>query len=255
VSGDLVPAIAAASVGGGMLATIVVRERRLESQMRRSRVRLSLTFPASLDPDAATLALGALAGISERMELVWEVAVTAGGVTHAVLVPQAVRSSVVSGLTAAIPALRVAEALEPKSGTSRVALRVFVPTPCVLTSEHPEQSDIPDYLKVLRNRLGIAPPDVRRLWNVLELTSRLRNDEIPKAMEDLEITTSGGGRPVDICLASNIIEVGIDIDRLSLMCVVGQPKTTSQYIQVTGRIGRRWNERPGLVAKRAPVGM
>lgn len=110
------------------------------------------------------------------------------------------------------------------------------------------QSDIPDYLKVLRNRLGIAPPDVRRLWNVLELTSRLRNDEIPKAMEDLEITTSGGGRPVDICLASNIIEVGIDIDRLSLMCVVGQPKTTSQYIQVTGRIGRRWKERPGLVA-------
>ncbi len=111
------------------------------------------------------------------------------------------------------------------------------------------QSDIPDYLKVLRNRLGIAPPDVRRLWNVLELTSRLRNDEIPKAMEDLEIPTSGGGgRPVDICLASNIIEVGIDIDRLSLMCVVGQPKTTSQYIQVTGRIGRRWKERPGLVA-------
>jgi hypothetical protein len=110
------------------------------------------------------------------------------------------------------------------------------------------QSDIPDYLKVLRNRLGLAPQDVRRLWNVLELTSRLRNDEIPKAMEDLEITTSGGGRPVDICLASNIIEVGIDIDRLSLMCVVGQPKTTSQYIQITGRIGRRWRERPGLVA-------
>jgi Helicase conserved C-terminal domain len=110
------------------------------------------------------------------------------------------------------------------------------------------QSDIPDYLKVLRNRLGLRPQDVRRLWNVLELTGRLRNDEIPKAMEELEIPTEGAGRAVDICLASNIVEVGIDIDRLSLMCVVGQPKTTSQYIQVTGRIGRRWRERPGLVA-------
>jgi hypothetical protein len=110
------------------------------------------------------------------------------------------------------------------------------------------QSDIPDYLKVLRNRLGLRPEDVRRLWNVLELTGRLRNDEIPRAMEELEVPTTGSHRAVDICLASNIVEVGIDIDRLSVMAVVGQPKTTSQYIQVTGRIGRRWWERPGLVA-------
>ncbi len=110
------------------------------------------------------------------------------------------------------------------------------------------QSDIPDYLKTIRNRTGIEPTVMRRLWRVIELTGRLRSDEVPEALADLAITcTSTGAHPVDACLASNIIEVGIDVDRLSLMAVVGQPKTTSQYIQVTGRVGRRWWERPGLV--------
>lgn len=51
---------------------------------------------------------------------------------------------------------------------------------------------------------------------------------------------------VDVCLASSIIEVGVDIDRLALMAIVGQPKTTAQYIQVSGRVGRK-SDRRGLV--------
>ena len=110
------------------------------------------------------------------------------------------------------------------------------------------QSDIPDYMKVYRNRIGIDFSKLRRLNNILELTGRLRSEEIPDAIAELEKNcTTPGIYPIDVCLASNIIEVGIDIDRLSLICVVGQPKTTSQYIQVTGRVGRRWKERPGLV--------
>lgn len=110
------------------------------------------------------------------------------------------------------------------------------------------QSDIFDYLKVIRNRKGLDNNQLRRLQLILELTGRLHSDNIPKAIADLETTcTTPGRRPIDVCLASNIIEVGIDIDRLSMMAVVGQPKTTSQYIQVTGRVGRRWQERPGLV--------
>ena len=79
----------------------------------------------------------------------------------------------------------------------------------------------------------------------MELTSRRRSDEIPKAIEELQVTLPSQ-ECVDVCLASNIIEVGIDIDRLGLMTIVGQPKTTAQYIQVSGRVGRD-PKTPGLV--------
>ncbi len=109
------------------------------------------------------------------------------------------------------------------------------------------QSDIPDYLKVVKNRTGIDFNQIRRLRHIKELTGRLTSDQIPEAISALETPSAGPGTAVDVCLASNIIEVGIDIDRLSLITVVGQPKTTSQYIQVTGRVGRKWWDRPGLV--------
>ncbi|MCY3662770.1 MAG: helicase-related protein [bacterium] len=104
-------------------------------------------------------------------------------------------------------------------------------------------SDVPDYLTGLRRRDGIDPRWPRQ---IMELTSRRRSDQIPKAIEQLEVRYGTQGC-VDICLASNIIEVGVDIDRLALMTIVGQPKTTAQYIQVSGRIGRRADISPGLV--------
>ncbi len=112
-------------------------------------------------------------------------------------------------------------------------------------------ADARDYLRVIIDRHGFSYSQIRQLLNVEELTSRIRSDKIPLAIQKLEIPFGRDGRgyvkdTVEACLASNIIEVGVDIDRLSLMTIVGQPKTTSQYIQVSSRIGRS-QERPGLV--------
>ena len=107
--------------------------------------------------------------------------------------------------------------------------------------------DIPARFGVLRQRMGKKWNEMRNPWKSIELTGRLDSEEVHRAVEDLSVRQGGSERPVDVCLATNIIEVGVDIDRLSLLVLAGQPKTTSQYIQVSGRIGRRWWERPGLV--------
>jgi hypothetical protein len=77
----------------------------------------------------------------------------------------------------------------------------------------------------------------------VELTSRRSAGEIKRAKARLDAHFVEDGH-VDVLLASNMISVGVDIDRLGLMVVAGQPKTTAEYIQASSRVGRR---HPGLV--------
>jgi helicase-like protein len=107
--------------------------------------------------------------------------------------------------------------------------------------------DIPEFLKQLCGLENIPPEHRRMLDEPAELTSRRKAEEIPEILDQLAIDWRRGQRnpaPVDILLATNMIAVGVDIDRLGLMLVNGQPKGTSEYIQATSRVGRK---HPGLV--------
>jgi hypothetical protein len=79
----------------------------------------------------------------------------------------------------------------------------------------------------------------------IELTSRESTSTISRSKDWLGKHYREDGF-VPTVLASNMISVGVDIDRLGLMVVAGQPKSTSEYIQASSRVGRD-DQRPGLV--------
>lgn len=82
-------------------------------------------------------------------------------------------------------------------------------------------------------------------FDVVELTSRVSTDKVAQARRALEATFDQPER-VDYAIATNMISVGLDIPRLGLMVVLGQPKTHAEYIQATSRVGRE-DDKPGLV--------
>lgn len=109
----------------------------------------------------------------------------------------------------------------------------------------------------LVERPGLAQ---RSVSNVRELTSRVSSRDIPKYLDQLEVKfkadydpsegrwvtnwEKGELRAIDVVLATNMLSVGVDVNRLGLMVVNGQPKGTAEYIQATSRVGRQF---PGLV--------
>jgi len=97
------------------------------------------------------------------------------------------------------------------------------------------REDIVEWLKhISEGNTRMLEPD-----GVVELSSRINSTDIPQILDDLE---KGGQRQFDenpdAIFTTSMFGTGVDIPHLSLMVVNGQPKTTSQYIQATGRVGR-----------------
>lgn len=110
--------------------------------------------------------------------------------------------------------------------------------------------DVKDFMKRMCFRLK-SSSDVRSIGSADELTSRLTTTELNRTLDKLEkveysaenIKNRVSPLPANIVLATNMISVGIDVARLNVMLIVGQPKLTSEYIQASSRVGREY---PGM---------
>lgn len=101
------------------------------------------------------------------------------------------------------------------------------------------KDEIPIRLKLIS---GMSDYDWDNL-NTEEMTGRKKAAEIPRLLALMERRYDEEGA-LDVVLATNMISVGVDVDRLGVMVMHNQPKTTSEYIQATSRVGRKF---PGLV--------
>ncbi|WP_275291677.1 helicase-related protein [Amycolatopsis sp. La24] len=102
------------------------------------------------------------------------------------------------------------------------------------------RDDVRDRLVLLNDHEKMAG---RAVDVVSELTSRIVSSDIPARLKGLEIAHPKA-EAMDVVLATNMISVGVDIDRLGLMAIMGQPQTTAEYIQASSRVGR---SKPGMV--------
>lgn len=102
--------------------------------------------------------------------------------------------------------------------------------------------DVKDYMIRMARRIKDSSI-TRKISSARELTSRVSSSDIVKTLKDLEIKYPEK-RAINILLATNMISVGVDVPRLNIMSIIGQPKLTSEYIQASSRVGR---SDPGIV--------
>ena len=106
--------------------------------------------------------------------------------------------------------------------------------------------DVPQHLKFIHRSYNVDKE--KRFYanesKIVELTSRIGSGDLTKNLDRLSLDKSNKNS-VNFCLATNMISVGVDVPRLSAMLINSLPKSVSEYIQATSRVGRGLN--PGVV--------
>ncbi len=119
-------------------------------------------------------------------------------------------------------------------------------------------AEIGEYLRGLHRRFHLPEPGYGFAYRYLdqrtrELTSRVGSHEIKRTLDELKrrfpavkpaydpVTKTRTSRleTIDLVLASNMLSVGIDVERFNLMLMVGQPKNVAEYIQASSRVARQ----------------
>ena len=207
--------------------------RRASEQIRAVFDRESHLFPPpGIAPDESFFAEPAGA---EELGTRQYVGVMASGTSHTTLLVRSYASLLNSGKAIAAPSIEDRDPYWTLIGYFN-SLRVLG---SALLQVH---DDVAARLRLLARRFS---SEQRQNLQVSELTSRRPSDQIPGALKSLEISLHDDVElPQDVVLATNMISVGLDVDRLGLMTVMGQPQSSAEYIQATSRVGRK---HPGLV--------
>ncbi|MHA1380895.1 MAG: helicase-related protein [Candidatus Helarchaeota archaeon] len=118
--------------------------------------------------------------------------------------------------------------------------------------------EISNFTSTLQIRLFGDQPNYkfnyRRLYDRdVELTSRVDSSKIKQTLKLLEENRFTANtikinenddtyvsNIIDLVLATNMISVGIDIDRFNIILINGQPKNIAEYIQASSRVGRKY---------------